>query len=343
MWQRVFAAVTVAALLVAPAPQAPASVPAPETLCTVTDPRLTELSGLAVVGETVWAVADGGRRVDVYQLNPRDCRIVGRRHAAIDPYDVEDLAVGPDGALWVADIGDNALRRDSVAVIVLPATGSPRLHRLTYPDGPHDAEALLVDRRGVPYVITKEAVGPAGVYRAVEPPVGVGPTPLVHAGSLVLPASDTSGGPIGSVGSRTITGAAATADGSVVAVRTYTDAWVFPVPDGDIAAALAGTPTQVPLPGEPQGEAVAFTADGTLLSGSETRRGVPGELRAVPGVAPPVESALQREPAAAHESSADPADEPDTLPSWLPAAVGAAAVSLLLLLVAALAALRRRF
>ena len=43
--------------------------------------------------------------------------------------------------------------------------------------------------------------------------------------------------------------------------RTYTDAHLFAAPDGDVVAALGGTPVTVPLPGEPQGEAVALTGD----------------------------------------------------------------------------------
>ena len=77
-----------------------------------------------------------------------------------------------------------------------------------------------------------------------------------------------------------MTGGAVSADGRVVALRTYTDAWLFAVPDGGgVADALRATPVQVPLPGEPQGEAVAFAADGTLLSGSEARGGVAGQVR----------------------------------------------------------------
>src|SRR5690606_36317482 len=80
-------------------------------------------------------------------------------------------------------------------------------------------------------------------------------------------------------GSVLITGAALSSDGSVVAVRTYTDAYLYPVTEGDIVAAFSREPVRVPLPHERQGEAIAFTPDGTLLSASEGR-GEP--LRAVP-------------------------------------------------------------
>lgn len=313
-----------------------AAPPAPEVRCTVTDDRLAELSGMVVDGDAVWAMSDGGREVTVHRLDG-GCAIADTRTADVDPFDAEDLARGPDGALWVADTGDNELSRETVAVIVLPERGEARLHRLTYPDGPHDAEALVVDADGVPFVITKEAGRPAGVYRPAGPPQDAGPAPMERVAQVSLPASDTEGGPIGGLGTRTVTGAGLSADGSVVALRTYTDAWLFPVPDGDLAAALARDPARVPLPGEPQGEAVAFEADGTLLSASESRGGEPGELRAVPGAL-----------ALAGETSAGPAVaapvEPDApaAPEWLPAMIGGGVTVGLLVLLAAALSLRAR-
>lgn len=295
----------------------------PRSLCTVDDPRLAELSGLAVVEGGLWAMADGGRRIQLHRLDPDTCAVVDSRTASVDPYDAEDVAVGPDGTLWVGDIGDNDQRRDTVAVIVVPPRGEPVLHRLTYPDGPHDAEALLVDARGVPTVVTK-SVGVAGVYQPEGPLRGVGPTPLVHVADVALPSSSTQGGPIGGLGSRTVTGGAVSTDGRVVALRTYTDAWLFPVPDGGgVADALRGTPVQVPLPGEPQGEALAFAADGTLLSGSEARGGVAGQIRGVPGTAGLVTPA---------QPAVDPSPPAEPVSAWRTAAIGAGALVVILAL-----------
>ena len=288
------------------------------------------MSGLAVVDDGLWAMADGGRRIQLHRLDPDSCAVVESRTATVDPYDAEDLAVGPDGALWVGDTGDNDQRRETVALIVVPARGDPVLHRLTYPDGPHDAEALLVGPDGVPTLVTK-SLGAAGIYQPEGPLRGADPTPLVHVADIALPTSTTQGGPIGGLGSRTVTGGAVTADGRVVALRTYTDAWLFPVPDGGgVADALRGTPVQVPLPGEPQGEALAFTADGTLLSGSEARGGVDGQIRGVTGAAgvaaPPAPPVAQPvEPSAAESQPASP---------WRTAAIGAGALVVLLALLA---------
>ncbi|MDJ0489916.1 hypothetical protein QNA24_26395 [Rhodococcus qingshengii] len=44
----------------------------------------------------------------------------------------------------------------------------------------------------------------------------------------------------------------------------------YSAPDGDIASALTTTcPVRVPLPSQPQGEAIAFTPEGDPISGSE--------------------------------------------------------------------------
>jgi hypothetical protein len=297
-------------------------------------------------------MADGGRRVELLRLDPDTCAVIGRRTADVDPYDAEDLAAAPDGSMWVGDTGDNDRRRATVAVIVVPSRRAPELHRLTYPDGPHDAEALLVDARGVPTIVTKE-IGAAGIYRPEGALTGVGPVPLVHVDDLVLPSSDTVGGPIGGFGSRTVTGGAISADGRVVALRTYTDAWLFAVPDAPgpdaVAAALRGTPVRVPLPDEPQGEALAFTTDGTLLSGSESRGGATGQIRAVPGAAglavAPSPSSPTPTPTAAVTAAATTAPAVEAAPTWRTAAIGAAAlVAVLGVLAAAMArdAARRR-
>ena len=326
-----------------------APVPVPVERCAVDDPRLVELSGLAVVGGGLWAMADGGRRVELLRLDPDTCAVIGRRTADVDPYDAEDLAAAPDGSMWVGDTGDNERRRATVALIVVPARGAPELHRLTYPDGPHDAEALLVDARGVPTIVTKE-IGAAGIYRPEGALTGAGPVPLVHVEDLVLPSSDTPGGPIGGFGSRTVTGGAISADGRVVALRTYTDAWLFAVPDAP-GPTLGPMPSRGPARHPGAGPAARRAAgrgagvhDGRHAAvglgvawgrhGADPRRaGRRGARRALATPTPT--------PAPA----ATPAPAVEAAPAWRTAAIGAAAlVAVLGVLAAAMArhAARRR-
>jgi hypothetical protein len=308
---------------------------APVDACLLSDKRLAELSGLAADGERWYAVNDGGTKSNVFVLT-RDCAVERVISGPTDPYDVEDLARAADGTFWLADAGDNDARRETVALIALTPAGKTTLYRLTYPDGAHDAEALLLDRDGVPYLITKEPLGGAGIYRPSAPMDSPGPTALELVGSIRLTPTDTPGGPVpGVVGSVVVTGAAATSDGSVVAVRTYTDAYLFGVPDGNLVEALQQEPVRVPLPNEAQGEAIAFEPDGTLVSASE---GTGEPVRLVTGAAaqaapePSPSPAPQAAPAGTEApppngGSADQPADQDGLPT-LPAIIVVAAVIL---------------
>ncbi len=296
--------ITVSALAVSavgPAPVA-AAAPGPVTRCALDDPRLDETSGLAVTPAGPAVVDDSGNATVVYTLAP-DCSVASSRAVGVSGRDVEDLARSADGTLWLADIGDNDHVRTSIALIRLPVRGPAEVRRLVYPDGPHDAETLLLPADGRPVIVTKDLGGRSGIYTTTAPPpAGSSPTPLRHVGEFLVPLSSTEGGPIGPFGRGLVTGGALSADGRVAAVRTYTDAWLYRVGGGtadDVVAALRGTPVDVPLPGEPQGEAVAFTADGTLLSAGEA--GTSPSRREGDGVAArgPGRDGARRRPAAA--------------------------------------------
>ncbi|MCG3756294.1 esterase-like activity of phytase family protein [Amycolatopsis sp. Poz14] len=273
---RVVLALTAVLMLAGAVPAAAA--PAPETLCQVKDKRLNELSGLASDGEHWYAINDGGTKVQVFVLD-RKCQVTDVLTDSTDPYDVEDLARGKDGTLWLSDTGDNRAKRETIALLELKPTGGPAVvHRLTYPDGPHDTETLVLDQSGTPFLVTKDLLGTSKVYRPSAPLATPGPTKLEQVGTLRVHSTDTPGGPVGSFGSALITGGATSADGKVIALRTYTDAYLYAAPDGDVAAALQREPVRIALPNEKQGEAIAFEPDGTLLSASE---GVGEPVRAI--------------------------------------------------------------
>ncbi|SEC25809.1 Esterase-like activity of phytase [Amycolatopsis tolypomycina] len=257
------------------------AAPAPEPLCTMKDSRIGELSGLVSDGSRLYAINDGGSKVQVFVLG-RDCKVQKVLTDRTDPFDVEDLARTPDGRLWLSDTGDNQKGRLTVALLEMSPEGKVTLRRLTYPDGQHDTEALIMDKAGTPYLITKDILGEARVYRPSGPLTSPGPTTMEKVGTVKIATTDTQGGPVGSIGSVLVTGGASMPDGSAVALRTYTDAYVYAAPDGDVLAALQRNPVRIPLPGEKQGEAIAFDPDGTLISGSE---GVGQPLRTVRGAA----------------------------------------------------------
>ncbi|MEH6793432.1 MAG: hypothetical protein V7694_04775 [Rhodococcus sp. (in: high G+C Gram-positive bacteria)] len=245
-----------------------------ETYCRPTDPGLAELSGLTSIDGVLYAIGDSGADDRVAVLGA-GCAVERWIDVPVDPYDVEDLS-SYDGSLWLADIGDNQMRRDTVALTRMdPTTGVGELYRLTYPDGAHDAETLLIEPGGRPVIVTKELSGVSGVYvpagdESVTDLPGPGPTPMRKVGDMAFTATDTVGGPPFVIGSILATGGAVSGD--VAAVRTYTDAYLFRSSDGDIASALvdpAAPRAVVPLPDQPQGEALVFTDDGSLLIASE--------------------------------------------------------------------------
>jgi hypothetical protein len=252
---------------------------APTTQCQVTDPRLAELSGLVVVGDRMLAMNDGGEELAVYLLDAA-CQVIDLHTAAVDPYDPEDLAVAADGTVWLADTGDNNAERSTVALHAMRTDGSTGVYRLTYPDAPHDTEALLLAPDGTPYLVTKEVLGASGVYRPAAALVDGGTVAMEKVAAVNVTFTGTSGGPVGQAGQLLVTGGAVSADGSRLALRTYTDAYVWGLTGSDVVGALAGTPVRVPLPDSPQGEAISFSADNrNLVVASE---GLPSEVTLVP-------------------------------------------------------------
>ncbi|MGY1632932.1 hypothetical protein ACI784_14615 [Geodermatophilus sp. SYSU D01186] len=282
-----------------PASAEDAAAPGPSTQCQITDPRLPELSGLVVVGDRMLAINDGGDQLDVYVLDAT-CRVLTVRSAAVDPYDPEDLALAADGTVWLADTGDNQGTRDTVALLALRPDGSTAVYRLSYPEGARDVEALLLAPDGMPYLVSKEVLGASKVYRPVTALVESGTVALTEVGGVEFTLTGTTGGPVGRAGQLMVTGGAVSADGSHVALRTYTDAYVWPLSGSDVAGALAGEPVRMALPDAPQGEAISFTADGSgvLVAGE----GVPGDVTVVPIAAEQAAGG----PATASESSSGP-------------------------------------
>jgi hypothetical protein len=196
------------------------------------------------------------------------------------------MAIGPgpgEGVdyLYIGDVGDNASIRPEITVYRIeeptydPASSDHSVEAapivLQYPDGAHDAETLLVDpTNGDLYIVTKNIAGGAsGIYLAPAAQVVAAPTTLENVGSIEFAAlTPTKEIPLGSgplpLGLPKIpTGGEISPNGRVIAVRTYGTVWLWDRAEGQsVAEALAGEPCEAPSQVEPQGEAIAFTADG---------------------------------------------------------------------------------
>lgn len=300
--------------------QARVQYAAPTTLCSVTDPRLASISGMAASRGALY-VANDTAPVTVYRLDDR-CQVATRTvltlPAAHDPVaalhstgakaiDVEDLAVDAEGALWLGDVGGNTAPRTVVSLYrwvpgtlqdaatsgeVLPRSQAKRraVNRVTrydlrYPDGAHDVEALLVSLTGEVVLVTKVDTGVAGIYAADLP---LRPASSVRrVGTLDLrpwlPGQLAAG--------LAVTGGAVAPDGVHFVLRTHGAALEWDAPDGDIVTALvAGVPRPLPLGTASQGEAITYAEDrSALLTEGEQ---LPAPLGSValhrePGYAPP--------------------------------------------------------
>jgi hypothetical protein len=180
--------------------------------------------------------------------------------------DYEDIAIGPGPTagrsyVYVADIGDNAITRTSIAVVRVPeptvlASQSPVTTSLTgvetftfrYPDGPHNAETLIVDpANGDLYVVTKSDARNR-IYRAAAPLNSGTTTTLQFMGEM------TWGGAVG--------GAIST-DGSELLVKNLNTVYHYPRAAGtSITTALQAAPSTLPYTAQQLGEGITFDADG---------------------------------------------------------------------------------
>ncbi|WP_250034571.1 hypothetical protein [Paractinoplanes maris] len=354
---RTTALVLLAVIALVLAPPAVASAAAPARVCTIRDERLDELSGLVAAGAGYVVVNDGSDFADRRRIFFLDgsCKVTRTVRYPSRPRDTEDLGRAADGTLWVADIGDNGGSRTTVALWKLaPGAKTPILHRLTYPDGAHDAEAVLVPADGNPIIVTKSG-GTAGIYVAAGALRRGSTTTLRKAGDVTVPLTGTSN-PFSFLGRAVVTGGATSPDGRHVVLRTYADAFEYDVTDGDVVGALtSGQPRAVALPDEPQGESVTYSADGrSLLTVSETsgdsagarpvilRYPLPDRPAAAPtSAAPPSAAPTSAAPLAAPASSPAAAELQAESPGFNYIAVVAGAVAVAAVVLAALLVVRR--
>jgi hypothetical protein len=262
-----------------PPVEVPPAVPG-EEVCTPTDGQLVALSGLVALDESTYVVLNDGRLGNGVFFLDQNCQTTGEQiflpdHGGIIA-DAEDLAYDWEaGVLWVADIGDNNAERPHVVLYRIDLDDRvPVIYRFTYPDGPRNAEALVLDGDGTPIIVSKE-IGTAGLYRPtgeLVPSQSFDDTiPLERVGEF-SPVDTGTGHPVGPPARMVVTGGANAPDGSRVALRTLTDAYEFDVTDGDVVGAITSGRFRItPLPDEPQGEAIAYTPDGRyFLTVSDT-------------------------------------------------------------------------
>jgi hypothetical protein len=242
------------------------------------DPRIAESSGLAASVRhpgVLWTHNDSGDSARLFALG-LDGRVLATvTLAGVDARDWEAVATGRDDAgrpaLFVGDIGDNLSSQRSVSVYRLTepaalrdATVPARRYRLRYADGPHNAEALLVDPRSNRlYVASKQDEG-GGLYQAPAR-LRSNQVNVLRRVAAVPP---------------TVTDGAFAPDGRTFVLRTYLDAHVY---------TARGKPLDTfGLPLQRQGESITYSRDGLdVLVGSEGLRSEVWRIRLPDQARPP--------------------------------------------------------
>ncbi|MEV7914829.1 WD40 repeat domain-containing protein [Streptomyces griseus] len=271
------AALAAALLLFAGAGPAMADDGRPDRDFTIEDPRITESSGLAASRAhpgVYWTHNDSDDGPYVFAVDSR----TGKTLATItmrgvgEPRDVEGISIGPDGDIYVGDIGDNLDGSwDHVWIYRFPepkqlrdATVTAVQYDVKYADGARNAEALMVHpKTGRVYIASKNEDG-GGLYE--------GPAKLTAGSTNVFRR-------VGEV--PWVTDGAFSPDGTRLALRSYFSAREYAFENGRL-----GADRPVAAPFQRQAESVTYTADGTaLMFGSEGARSgvVRVEVKGGPG------------------------------------------------------------
>jgi hypothetical protein len=244
-------------------------------------PELPEMSGLAasrVVRERLWAHNDSGKPV----LLALDARGTVTARVTVSGAKVEDweaVAVGPCPAgscIHVADIGDNNAERDRISIYRIPepdrnkqSAPASEVFHATYPDGPHDAETLLIASDGRLFVVTKGDTGPVALYRF--------PPELRPGGSVRL---ERVGQPraAGKPGQHDrITDGSVSPDGNWVVLRTGAALTFYRAAELFAGRWVEARRMELKALAGPQGEGVAFGPDNVLyLAGEGGGKSQPG-------------------------------------------------------------------
>jgi hypothetical protein len=256
------------------------------------NPSIRESSGVArsrAMPRVLFTVNDSGNDPVVFAFDSSGRDLGQWPVPGVGNRDWEALANGPCPAgscLYIGDLGDNAERRPSAVIYRVREPAHLSLFRgmadgtplaldslvVLYPDGPHDTEAMWVDGTGAVYLVTKGRSGGIRLFRLPGDAFGRGrPAVAELVGNVPISPDQRFG--------RWVTDAALAPDGRRVAIRTYTELFLFPLlPLGHL-----GTPVVCNVAGlEPQGEGVEWLDSARLILTSESvPGGSPGPIHVV--------------------------------------------------------------
>lgn len=205
----------------------------------------------------LWVQQDGGSPAELALLG-YDGKIKGKIGIPnAQNIDMEDMSSGPGpqaniNYIYLGDIGDNNAEYASRTIYRFPEPASlttpiQQVERINYryPDGPRDAEALLVDPQTRDIYIVSKRETRVRLYR-LKYPQNINVVAVAEA--------------LGEIPLSVVTGAGISPDGTEILLRTYTNVYYYKRKDGQSVpdALQLQEGRTLPYRLEPQGEAVCF-------------------------------------------------------------------------------------
>lgn len=262
----------------------------------LTNAQINEASGLVASRKqpgVLWTHNDSGDSARVFALgeNGKDLGVV--RLEGAGAIDWEDITLGPGPEagrdyLYCGDIGDNGAVRPTIQVYRIPepqvdpehpvawrrTTGAEKI-TLRYPGGPRDAETLMSDPITSDLIVISKREDTVHAFRAAAASLHDGDTVVLEEIAALPGVTWAVSGDI-------------SADGSEILVKTYPQIFYYHrAPGESLAQALAHHPDPLPYTIEPQGEAVAWAADGSgYYTTSEDSKEIDAHLYFYPRLEP---------------------------------------------------------
>jgi len=268
-------------------------------------PRLIESSGVAVsraYPDVLWTHNDSGDGPYLYATDLRGTDRGALLVPGADAIDWEDIALGPcpvasslraSACVYLADTGDNLEFRPFVTIYAVPepapperasdtsgTTSAPAVLRLRYPDGAHDVEAVYVSPRDTAVYLVSKGATRGSAIRVYRVDRRAWRTPPTASDIVVATLVQTLDVRPNSEAGRVVTAGAIRPDGRLVAIRTYTEIYLFYpgvggrlLPARDRPCNIAGL--------EIGGEAIDFLDDSTFVLTSEAGSHRPGTIDTV--------------------------------------------------------------
>ena len=232
----------------------------PKSMGKLENPKIDEASGLAFSRThkgLMYTHNDSGGKPHVFVIDTLGKSVATIKLKGVRNRDWEDIAVGPGpkkgvNYIYVGEIGDNDAKFDEIKIYRFPEPSNfqeevevvPEKLVLTYPDGPKDAETLMVDPISQDVYILSKRDSANTLYKVTQEDFKQDTVVLKRI--LELPFTMSVAGDISACGTK-------------ILVKNYLMVFYWErKAEETVEEAMAREPLILPYKPEPQGEAIAW-------------------------------------------------------------------------------------